>query len=96
MSADDRAYLIGQVEARTGLSRPDAEARVNVATTQSSEAVTRARRGAVILAFMIGASLMLGAAVAWLMAALGGQHRDRAVAPHFWRRWEIDRLFLVR
>jgi hypothetical protein len=96
MSADDRAYLIGLVEARTGLSRPDAEARVNAATAQSSEAVTRARRGAVILAFMTGASLMLGAAVAWLMAVLGGQHRDGTVAPHFWRRWEVDRLFVVR
>jgi len=43
-----------------------------------------------------GASLMVGAAVAWLMAVLGGQHRDGAIAPYFWRRWEVDRFFVVR
>jgi hypothetical protein len=96
MTPDDRAYLIRLVEARDGLSQPDAEARVNQAVTQSSEAVSRARRGAVILAFMIGASLLLGAAVAWLAAAYGGQHRDGAVAHHFWRRWEVDRMFFIR
>jgi hypothetical protein len=78
------------------LPQPEAEARVNQAVSQSGDAISRARRGAVILAFMIAASLLLGAAVAWLTAALGGQHRDNAVAPHFWRRWEVDRLFLIR
>jgi hypothetical protein len=45
---------------------------------------------------MIGASTLIGAAAAWLMAALGGEHRDCALAPHFWRRWEIDRFFFIR
>jgi hypothetical protein len=96
MATDDRAYLVRLVAARTGLSQPDAETRVNQAIAQSSEAISRARHGAVILAFMIAASLMLGAAVAWLAAASGGQHRDGAVAHHFWRRWEVDRMFIIR
>jgi hypothetical protein len=96
MSGDDRTYLIRLVEARTGLPQPDAEARVNQAISQSADAINRARHGAVILAFMIGASLLMGAAVAWVMAALGGQHRDAATAPHFWRRWEVDRFFIIR
>jgi hypothetical protein len=96
MSGDDRTYLIRLVEARTGLPQPDAEARVNQAVSQSADAIARARHGAVILAFMIGASLLIGAAVAWVMAVLGGQHRDGAAAPHFWRRWEVDRLFIIR
>jgi hypothetical protein len=96
MVPDDRAYLIRLVAGRTGLSQPDAEGRVNQAIAQSSEAISGARRGAVILAFMIAASLMLGAAVAWLAAAFGGQHRDGAVAHHFWRRWEVDRMFFIR
>ena len=56
----------------------------------------KARRSAVILAFMVGASLLLGAAVAWLAAAAGGQHRDSGVALDFWQRWEVDRTFLIR
>jgi hypothetical protein len=96
IAANDRAYLIRLVEARTGLPSPDAESRVNQAVAQASAAVGKARRGAVILAFMIGASLMVGAAVAWLAAAAGGQHRDGAVAHHFWRRWEVDRMFFIR
>ena len=96
MSADDRSYLIRTVEARTGLSQPEAETRVNQAVAQAAEAIRQTRRGAVILAFMTGASLMVGAAVAWLMAALGGRHRDGAIASYFWRRWEVDRFFVVR
>jgi hypothetical protein len=96
MAPDDRAYLIRLVAARSGLSQPDAEGRVNQAIAQSSEAVSGARHGAVILAFMIAASLLMGAAVAWLAAAFGGQHRDGAVAHQFWRRWEVDRMFLIR
>jgi hypothetical protein len=96
MAPDDRTYLIRQVAARTGLPPPEAEARVNQAIAQSSDAIAKARHGAVILAFMIAASLMLGAAVAWLAAAFGGQHRDGAVAHPFWRRWEVDRMFLIR
>jgi hypothetical protein len=96
MSPDDLAYLIRLVETRTGLPHPDAETRVNQVIAQATDAIARARRGAVILAFMIGASLMLGAAVAWLAAAAGGEHRDGAVAHHFWRRWEVDRMFFIR
>jgi hypothetical protein len=96
MSGDDRTYLIRLVEARTGLPQPDAETRVNQAISQSADAINRARHGAVILAFMIGASILIGAAVAWVMAALGGQHRDGATAPQFWRRWEVNRFFVIR
>jgi hypothetical protein len=96
MAADDRAYLVRLVEARTGLPQPEAESRVNQAISQSSDAIARARRGAVILAFMVAASLLVGAAVAWLTSAHGGQHRDGAVAHHFWRRWEVDRMFFIR
>jgi hypothetical protein len=96
MALDDRTYLVRLVATRTGLSQPDAEGRVNQAIAQSGEAIAGARHAAVILAFMIAASLMLGAAVAWLAAASGGQHRDGGVAHHFWRRWEVDRMFLIR
>jgi len=96
VAPDDRAYLIRLVEARTGLPQPEAEGRVNQAISQAGDAISRARGSAVILAFMIASSLLLGAGVAWLAAASGGQHRDGAVAHHFWRRWEVDRTFFIR
>jgi hypothetical protein len=72
-TAVDRSYLVQAIMMRADLARPEAEARVDKAFADSGAAVLRARRGAVILAFMIGASLMIGAVVAWLAAAAGGK-----------------------
>jgi hypothetical protein len=96
MAADDRAYLVRMVEQRTGLAPPQAEARVSAIVAKSQEALTRARHAAVILAFMIGASLLIGAAIAWVAATGGGQHRGERGMPHFWRRWDVNRVFLIR
>lgn len=96
MAPEDRTFLVRLVEARTGLAEPEAEGRVERAISRSGDAIARARRAAVILAFMIGASLVLGAAVAWLAATSGGQHRDRSVDHHFWRRLDVSRTFFIR
>jgi hypothetical protein len=72
------------------------EARVSAIVAKSQEALTRARHAAVILAFMIGASLLIGAAIAWVAATGGGQHRGESGMPHFWRRWDVNRMFLIR
>jgi hypothetical protein len=96
MEQDDRDYLVRLVQARTGLAQPEAEHRVDQAIGQAKDAIAKARHGTVILTFMIGCSLLLGLAVAWLAAAAGGQHRDGALVHHFWRRWEVDKAFLIR
>jgi hypothetical protein len=96
MASEDRAYLVRLVETRTGLAATDADNRVTQIVNKSRDAVAKARRSAVIVAFMVGASLVLGAAVAWLAAAAGGQHRDGSIALDFWRRWEVDRTFVIR
>jgi hypothetical protein len=96
MEPDDRAYLVHLVEARTGLAQSDAERRVDQVIGKANDAIARARHGAVILSFMIACALTLGMAVAWLAAASGGQHRDSAAAHDFWRRWEVDRAFIIR
>ncbi len=96
VTPDDRGYLVQAVMMRTGLAQPEAEARVDKAFADAKTAISRARRGMVILAFMIGASLMVGAAVAWLAAAEGGKHRDGSITHEFWHRWEVNRLFFVR
>lgn len=96
MALDDRTDLIRLVQNRTGLAQPDAERRVDQVIARADDAVARARHGAIILAFMIACSLLLGVAAAWLAATAGGQHRDGEVAHGFWRRWEVDRMFWIR
>jgi hypothetical protein len=96
MAPEDHAYLVRLVETRTGLPQPEAEARVQRTIAQAAEAIRRARSAAVILAFMTAAALMIGAAVAWLGATAGGQHRDGSVDHIFWRRREVNRRFFVQ
>lgn len=84
MAAEDRAYLVRLVMARTGLAQPDAERRVTEVIAQARRAIRRARANAVILAFMAAASLLAGAAVAWFTAGFGGRHRDGEAVPAFW------------
>jgi hypothetical protein len=87
LQSDDRAYLIRLVAARTGLAAPDAEKRVNEVIARASDNIKRARRSAVVLAFMIGAAALAGAAMAWFAAVAGGEHRDGRSAPHFLFEW---------
>jgi hypothetical protein len=87
LQSDDRAYLIRLVAARTGLSAPDAEKRVDEVVARASENIKRARRSAVVLAFMTGAAALAGAAMAWFAAVAGGEHRDGRSAPHFLFEW---------
>jgi hypothetical protein len=96
MQQDDRDYLVRLVQLRTELAQPDAEHRVDQVIAQAKDAIAKARHGSVILAFMIGCSLLVGLAVAWVAATAGGQHRDGATVHSFWRRWEVNRAFLIR
>jgi hypothetical protein len=86
MQADDRAYLVRLVAARTGLSAADAERRVNEVAARAKENIDRARKSAVMLAFMAGAAALLGAAVAWFAACAGGRHRDSSAPALTWGR----------
>jgi hypothetical protein len=86
VSQDDRAYLARLTANVTGLSPPDAEKRVDAVIAQARDDIRKARRAAVILAFMIGAATLLGAAVAWFAACTGGEHRDGKSVPSMpWR-----------
>jgi hypothetical protein len=86
LSDEDRGYLIRLVAARTGLAAPDAERRVNDVVARARDNISRARKSAVILAFMAGAAALVGAAAAWFAACLGGRHRDAETAPSLvWR-----------
>jgi hypothetical protein len=84
VAAEDRAYLVRLVSARTGLSGPDAERRVTAAIASARDNISRARKSTVILAFMAGAAALLGAAAAWFAAGVGGRHKDTTTPAVSW------------
>jgi hypothetical protein len=83
VSTDDRAYLVQQVAALTGLAAPDSERRVDAAIADSHTAISRARRNSIIVAFSVAAAALIGAAVAWAAAVAGGRHRDGEPLPNW-------------
>jgi len=88
LAPEDRAHLVRLVSTRTGLGQPEAERRVDDFVARATKAIQRARRGAVLVGFLTGAALLLGAAVAWAAAWIGGRERD-GVSPALewqWRR----------
>jgi hypothetical protein len=77
----DREYVSKVVAARSGLSQPDADKRVNEVVTQAKTDIDAARKAAAQLAFWLTASLLIGAFCASLAATEGGGLRDGT-----WRR----------
>jgi hypothetical protein len=84
ITVDDRNYLVALTSAETGVSVPDAVRRVDSIMAQTRDDIRKARRAAVILAFMVGAAALLGAAVAWLASCAGGRHRDGTAPSITW------------
>jgi hypothetical protein len=79
----DKTYLAQLVAARTGLSQADAEKRVNdvIAKVKAAEAKVRqaadaARKAGAYLSIYTGVTMLIGAFIAAVAAALGGRHRD--------------------
>lgn len=76
LEQSDRDYLVQLVASQTGLSEADAQARVDGIVQSATEAAEQARRAAVIIGFVLTASLLISAAAAWWAAGIGGDHRD--------------------
>lgn len=81
--ADDRAYLAQLVSEKTGLSAPDAQARVSDVLAREQADVTSAKkaadaaRKAGAMALLYGfAALLIGAFIASVAGAVGGRLRD--------------------
>jgi hypothetical protein len=72
----DRDYVTKVVAARTGLSQPDADKRVNEVVTQAKSDLDAARKATAQLAFWLTASLLIGAFCSSLAATEGGGLRD--------------------
>lgn len=86
VSSDDRAYLIQQVGALTGLSPTDSERRVDNALGNARTAIQRSRRSSIIVAFFVATAVLLGSVAAWAAACVGGRHRDGAPLPDWMTR----------
>ena len=76
LRADDRAYVAKVVAARTGLSQPDAEKRVNDVVTQAKSDLDAARKAAMQTAIWLTLSLFIGAFCSAAAAMEGGGLRD--------------------
>ena len=78
VSAADRAYLSGRIAAHSGVSQSEAVERVDVFLTNGKAAADAARKTAAAIALFAAFSMLIGAFVACVGAALGGQWRDRS------------------
>jgi hypothetical protein len=86
VSEADRTYLTEQVAARTGATRADAEARVDgfLAAVTQAEAKLRAeadsaRKAAAQASLYLALSMLIGAFIGSVSAALGGRIRDEHI-----------------
>lgn len=83
VSEVDRSYLVDQVSARTGLTQQQAQARVDefIASLQQGQEKLKAeadaaRKAAAQASIYLALSLLVGAFIASVSAALGGRLRD--------------------
>ncbi len=76
MAAPERTYAAQIVAARTGISLPDAEQRINLAILQARTAADDARKAGIAFSLWLAASLLAGAFAASLAAIEGGGLRD--------------------
>ncbi len=86
VSAADRSYLAGRVAAQTGISPTDAQTRVDAfvsdvqaTQTQAKAAADKARKAAAEASIYLALSMLVGAFIASVSAALGGRLRDEPI-----------------
>jgi hypothetical protein len=86
VSAADRSYLAERVTAQTGISPTDAQNRVNAfvsdiqaAETKAKTAADKARKAAAEASIYLALSMLVGAFIASISAALGGRLRDEHI-----------------
>jgi hypothetical protein len=84
--AADRTYLAQLVAARTGVAQPEAQKRVDdtIAQVKATEVKARqaadaARKAAATASIFTALSLVIGAFIASVAAALGGRRRDEHI-----------------
>jgi hypothetical protein len=92
VARDDRDYLAATVRTRTGTDDADAGARTDRAIADAATAIANARHAAILEGFMIGAALLLGAAISWFAAEEGGREREAGRLPKW--QWRLQHPFV--
>jgi hypothetical protein len=75
--AADKTYLAQMIAARTGISEPDAERRVDDTFAQAQQAADASRKAIAHSMYWTFLALLVGAFFASLFATIGGKERDR-------------------
>jgi hypothetical protein len=82
----DRAYLVDQVAARTGISQAEAQTRVDnfISTVMQAQEKLKAdadaaRKAAAQASIYLALSMLIGAFIASVAAAVGGRLRDEHI-----------------
>jgi hypothetical protein len=76
MPTADRSYLKQLIAARSGLSQEESQQRVDAVLTQAREAADVARKASAMASLYVALSMLIGAFVAGVAAAMGGRVRD--------------------
>jgi hypothetical protein len=79
LPAADKSYLAQIVAAKTGVSEPEAEKRVDDAYMQAQQAADSARKAVAHSMYWTFLALLIGAFSASIAATIGGKERDRVV-----------------
>ena len=78
ISPADRAYLAQLIAAKTGISEPEAERRIDDVYTQARQAADTARKSVAHSMYWTFLALLIGAFCASMAATIGGRQRDNA------------------
>src|ERR1700722_5302571 len=79
LPVSDKSYLAQIVAAKTGVTEPDAEKRVDEVYAQAQQAVDRARKAIAHSMYWTFLALLIGAFCASFAATIGGKRRDRVM-----------------
>ena len=86
LSIEDRSYLVASASSRAGVSPAEAQARVDAISAREQQAADavrvaadKARKTSAALAMLTALSMLVGAFIASVAAALGGQQRDEHI-----------------
>ena len=76
VSEADKSYLATVVAANAGIPQPEAAKRVDDTLNDMKASINTARKLGIIFGFWMGSILLIGGAVAWWSATVGGRHRE--------------------
>ena len=76
MPVADRSYLAELIVARSGISQAEAQQRVDAVTTRVREAANAARKASATASIYLALSMLIGAFIACVAAAMAGRVRD--------------------